>query len=121
MPRALVAIAARAADIAALDVVYANFRDEEGLRRDTLVGKSLGYKGKFAIHPAQLGPINEILSPLPEEVEYARRVVEAFEEAEAQGRGATSLDGKMVDVPIVKRARNLLATQDAILGSGRQA
>lgn len=121
MPRALVAIAARAADIAALDVVYANFRDEEGLRRDTLVGKSLGYKGKFAIHPAQLGPINEILSPLPEEVEYARRVVEAFEEAEAQGRGATSLDGKMVDVPIVKRARNLLATQDAILGSGQQA
>ena len=120
-PRAAVAIAARAADIPALDVVYANFRDEEGLRRDTLVGKSLGYKGKFAIHPAQLGPINEILSPLPEEVEYARRVVEAFEEAEAQGRGATSLDGKMVDVPIVKRARNLLAIQDAISGSGRQA
>ncbi len=120
-PRAAVAIAARAADIPALDVVYANFRDEEGLRRDTLVGKSLGYKGKFAIHPAQLGPINEILSPLPEEVEYARRVVEAFEEAEAQGRGATSLDGKMVDVPIVKRARNLLDIQDAISGSGRQA
>ena len=120
-PRAAVAIAARAADIPALDVVYANFRDEEGLRRDTLVGKSLGYKGKFAIHPAQLGPINEILSPLPEEVEYARRVVEAFEEAEAQGRGATSLDGKMVDVPIVKRARNLLDIQDAISSSGQQA
>ncbi len=120
MPRAAVAIAARAADVTALDVVYANFRDEEGLRRDTLVGKSLGYKGKFAIHPAQLGPINEILSPLPEEVEYARRVVEVFDEAEAQGRGATSLDGKMVDVPIVKRARNLLAIQDAISASGRQ-
>ena len=120
MPRAAVAIAARAAEITALDVVYANFRDEEGLRRDTLVGKSLGYKGKFAIHPAQLGPINEILSPLPEEVEYARRVVEAFEEAEAQGRGATSLDGKMVDVPIVKRARNLLAIQDAISASARE-
>ena len=120
MPRAAVAIAARAADVAALDVVYANFRDEEGLRRDAQLGKSLGYKGKFAIHPAQLGPINEILSPLPEEVEYARRVVEAFEEAEAHGRGATSLDGKMIDVPIVKRARNLLAMQDAIAGAGPQ-
>ena len=120
VPRAAVAIAARAADVAALDVVYANFRDEEGLRRDTQLGKSLGYKGKFAIHPAQLGPINEILSPLPEEVEYARRVVEAFEEAEAKGRGATSLDGKMIDVPIVKRARNLLAMQDAIVGAGPQ-
>ena len=120
MPRAAVAIAARAADVAALDVVYANFRDEAGLRRDTLVGKSLGYKGKFAIHPAQLAPINEILSPLPEEVEYARRVVEAFEESVAQGRGATSLDGKMIDEPVVKRARNLLAIQDAITGAGAQ-
>ncbi len=120
MPRAAVAIAARAADVTPIDVVYANFRDEEGLRRDTLVGKSLGYKGKFAIHPAQLGPINEILSPMPEEVEYARRVIAAFEESEAQGRGATSLDGKMIDEPVVKRARNLLTLQDAITGVGAQ-
>ena len=118
LPRAAVAIAARAADVIPLDIVYANFRDEDGLRRDTRLGKSLGYKGKFAIHPSQVGPINEILSPLPEEVEYARRVVTAFDEAEAQGRGATSLDGKMVDIPIVKRARNLLAIQEAIARAG---
>ena len=82
--------------------------------------RALGTRANSPFIPAQLGSINEILSPLPEEVEYARRVVEAFDEAEAQGRGATSLDGKMVDVPIVKRARNLLAIQDAISGAGHQ-
>ena len=113
MPRAMVAMAARAAEIIPLDIVYTNFRDEEGLRRDTQLGKSLGYKGKFAIHPAQVDPINELLSPLPDEIEYARKVVQAFEEAEANGRGSTSLDGKMIDVPIVKRARSLLAAVEA--------
>ncbi|SVD03857.1 uncharacterized protein METZ01_LOCUS356711, partial [marine metagenome] len=113
MPRAMVAMAARAAEILPLDIVYTNFRDEEGLRRDTQLGKSLGYKGKFAIHPAQVDPINELLSPLPDEIEYARKVVQAFEEAEANGRGSTSLDGKMIDVPIVKRARSLLAAVEA--------
>lgn len=113
MPRAMVAMAARAAEIVPLDIVYTNFRDEEGLRRDTQLGKSLGYKGKFAIHPAQVDPINELLSPLPDEIEYARKVVQAFEEAEANGRGSTSLDGKMIDVPIVKRARSLLAAVEA--------
>lgn len=113
MPRAMVAMAARAAEIVPLDIVYTNFRDEEGLRRDTQLGKSLGYKGKFAIHPSQVDPINELLSPLPDEIEYARKVVQAFEEAEANGRGSTSLDGKMIDVPIVKRARSLLAAVEA--------
>ena len=118
MPRAMVAIAARAANVVPLDMVYTNFRDEDGLRRDIQLGKSLGYKGKFAIHPSQVQPINEMFSPLPEEIEYARRVVVAFEEAEAQGRGATSLDGKMIDIPIVKRARSLLAMEDAGTGAG---
>lgn len=113
LPRAMVAMAASAAHVVPLDMVYTNFRDEEGLRRDIQLGKSLGYKGKFAIHPSQVRPINEMFSPLPEEIEYARRVVVAFEEAEAQGRGATSLDGKMIDIPVVKRARNLLALEEA--------
>jgi citrate lyase subunit beta/citryl-CoA lyase len=113
LPRAMVAIAARAADVVPLDIVYANFRDEDGLRRDIQLGKSLGYKGKFAIHPSQVQPINEMFSPLPEEIEYAKRVVAVFEEAEAQGKGATSLDGKMIDIPVVKRARSLLAMEEA--------
>jgi citrate lyase subunit beta/citryl-CoA lyase len=113
LPRAMVAIAATAAHVVPLDMVYPNFRNQDGLRRDIQLGKSLGYKGKFAIHPSQVQPINEMFSPLPEEIEYARRVVVAFEEAEAQGRGATSLDGKMIDIPVVKRARNLLAMEEA--------
>ncbi|MBI2855994.1 MAG: CoA ester lyase [Chloroflexi bacterium] len=114
LPRAMVAMAARAAHVVPLDIVYTNFRDEDGLRRDIQAGKSVGYKGKFAIHPSQVAPINSMYSPLPEEVEYARRVVEVFKEAEAQGRGATSLDGQMVDIPVVKRAESLLDMAQAI-------
>lgn len=113
-PRASVAVAAHAAEVLGFDTPYVNFRDPEGLQRDVQVALRLGFKGKFAIHPSQLETINSMFSPSPEEVEYARRVVEAFEEAEARGSGATSLDGKMIDVPIVKRARNLLALADSI-------
>ena len=107
--RSRVAVAARAADVLALDTPYVNFRDTEGLQRDAEQGLHLGFKGKFAIHPSQLETINATFSPSPKDVEYARRVIEASEEAEARGSGATSLDGKMIDVPIVKRARYLLA------------
>ena len=114
VPRALVAIAARATGRVALDVAYTSYRDQEGLMKDIEVGLKLGYKGKFAIHPSQLDIINRMFSPQPEDVEYARRVVEAWDQAEAAGRGATSLDGRMIDVPVVKRSRNLLALADAI-------
>ena len=114
VPRATMAIAARAAGIAALDGPYVAFRDPEGLRQDAQVARQLGYQGKFAIHPSQIDIINETFSPRAEEVEYARRVVEAWSQAEANGRGSLDLDGKMVDVPVVKRARNLLALVEAI-------
>lgn len=112
--RAAVALAAHAAGVLPFDTPYANFRDLEGLRRDTAKGISLAYKGRFAIHPAQLPVIHELFSPTPQEIEYAKRVLQAAQEAEAQGRGATALDGKMIDAPIVKRAQRLLAAADAI-------
>ena len=117
-PRATIAIAARAAGVAALDSPYVAFRNPEGLRQDAGVARQLGYTGKFAIHPAQIDPINELFSPLPEDVAYARRVMEAWHEAEAAGRGSLNLDGKMVDVPVVKRAQNLLALAEAINSAG---
>ena len=117
-PRATIAIAARAAGVAALDSPYVAFRNPEGLRQDAGVARQLGYTGKFAIHPAQIDPINELFSPLPEDVAYARRVMEAWNEAEAAGRGSLNLDGKMVDVPVVKRAQNLLALAEAINNAG---
>ncbi|MFQ5938330.1 MAG: HpcH/HpaI aldolase/citrate lyase family protein [Acidiferrobacterales bacterium] len=104
----VVCVAARAADVLALDTPYFQFRDADGLRRDAIAAKQCGFKGKFAIHPAQIDIINEIFSPTATEIEHARRVVAAFEEAERQGRGSTSLDGKVIDVPVVKRARALL-------------
>ena len=117
-PRATIAIAARAAGVAALDSPYVAFRNPEGLRQDAGVARQLGYTGKFAIHPAQIDPINELFSPLSEDVAYARRVMEAWNEAEAAGRGSLNLEGKMVDVPVVKRAQNLLALAEAINNAG---
>jgi citrate lyase subunit beta/citryl-CoA lyase len=114
--RATVAVAARAAGVASLDGPYVAFRNPEGLRKDAGVARQMGYTGKFAIHPAQIDTINELFSPLPEDVAYARRVMEAWQEAEANGRGSLDLDGKMVDVPVVKRAQNLLALVDEIEG-----
>ena len=113
-PKATVAVAARAARVAALDGPYVRYRDEEGLRKETELSLKLGYNGKFAIHPGQLDVINGMFGPQPDQMEYARRVLEAWDQAEASGKGSTSLDGRMIDVPVVKRARNLLAQADAI-------
>ena len=104
----VIATAARAAGVLALDTPYVSFRDEEGLIKDANQAKSIGYKGKFAIHPAQITPINKCFSPSPEEINYANRVLEVFETAKKEGRGSTSLDGQMIDVPVVKRAQGLL-------------
>lgn len=114
VPRSIMCIAARAANVLALDTPYFLFRDPEGLQHNALASKKIGFKGKFAIHPAQLDIINATFSPSPAEIDYARRVVAAFEEAEHAGQGATSLDGKVVDVPVVKRARALLEVADSM-------
>lgn len=106
--RNTVCIAARAAGVAALDTPYFQYRNEDGLRTSVGAGKAMGFKGKFAIHPAQIGGINSGFSPSESELAHAQRVVAAFEEAERSGRGSTSLDGRVIDVPVVKRARALL-------------
>ena len=107
-PRSVVAVAAKAAGITAIDTPYVNFRDNNGLEQEIKSVLPLGFKAKFAIHPGQLQSINNLFSPSEEAIEYANKVIEVFEEAERDGSGATSLDGKMIDVPVVKRARNLL-------------
>lgn len=109
VPRRLVAMAARAAGVPALDTPYFAFRNEQGLRSAAAASRAMGFRGRFAIHPAQIEPLNECFSPTAEEIEHARRVVAAFEAAAARGRGSTSLDGQVIDVPVVKRARALLA------------
>jgi len=101
-------VAARAAHVLALDTPYFNLRNVDGLRDDALKAKSIGFKGKFAIHPEQIGTLNECFSPSAQEIAHAERVVAAYDEAEARGRASTSLDGWVIDVPVVKRARALL-------------
>ena len=117
-PRTVVCVAARAADVLALDTPYFSFRDPEGLRRHVLAAKRYGFRGKFAIHPDQIDIINETFSPSPAEVEQARRVVAAFEAAEQQGRGSTSLGGQVIDVPVVRRAQRLLEVAEQMGGGG---
>lgn len=100
--------AARAAGLRAVDGPVADHRDEEGLREACLVARSLGYDGKWCIHPAQVGTVNEVFSPTEGEVGWAEKVVGAYEEANAAGSGAVSVDGQMIDAASVRMARNVL-------------
>lgn len=106
--RSAICTAAHAAGVLALETPYFRFRDLEGLRSDSLAARALGFKGRFAIHPGQIATIAECFRPSADEVAKARRIVAAFEDAEASGRGSTSLDGMVIDVPVVKRARAVL-------------
>lgn len=92
-----------------IDQVWTTLRDEEGLRLDCELGRSLGFRGKACIHPEQVPVVNDAFSPSSEELARAREVVRAFESAAANGRGAVDLDGEMIDLPVAARARELLA------------
>jgi citrate lyase beta subunit len=103
-----IVVAARAADLRVVDGPVADYRDEEGLRKACLVARSLGFDGKWCIHPAQAETVNEVFSPTEREVEGAQKVVSAYEKAGAGGVGSISVDGKMVDAASIKMARNTL-------------
>jgi citrate lyase beta subunit len=91
------------------DLVHVDTRDHEGLEAEARLARSLGFRGKACIHPAQVAIVNRVFSPTGEERERARRVVEAYERGLADGRGAVALDGEMIDLPVVERARRILA------------
>ena len=110
----LCVLAARAHAIAALDGVHNALRDEDGLRAECGQGRDMGFDGKTLIHPAQIGPANEIFAPGAEEVDRARREIEAFEAAQAEGRGVAVLDGRLVEGLHVETARATLARAEAI-------
>jgi len=117
--RSQIAVAARAAGIQAIDTPWIDLADKEGLVNDSRLARQLGYKGKLLIHPDQIESVNKVFSPSKEEVEYAKKVVEAFKEAEAKGLGAISLEGKMVDVANYRQAKDLLSLVDAISAKER--
>ncbi len=103
-----IVVAARAAAVRVLDGPVADYSDEEGLRRSCMIARSLGFDGKWCIHPAQIAVVNETFSPTDREVEWAKKVVAAYEEANATGSGSVSVDGHMVDAASIKLARNTL-------------
>jgi citrate lyase subunit beta/citryl-CoA lyase len=103
-----IVVATRAAGVRALDGPVADYGDEEGLRRSCVVARSLGFDGKWCIHPTQIEIVNEIFSPTEKEVDWAKKVIAAYEEANTAGSGSVSVDGQMVDAASVKLARNTL-------------
>ncbi|MEA5137232.1 MAG: aldolase/citrate lyase family protein [Candidatus Fimivivens sp.] len=111
--RNAIALAARAAGIQAIDTVYADINDEDGLVEDTLSIKNIGYDGKVAIHPRQVDRINELFTPTDKEIDKAMRIFAAIREANARNSGVIALDGKMIDAPVVARAHRTLAIAKA--------
>jgi len=107
-----ITVAARAAGIDAVDGPFANFKDEEGYRREAQRAKALGMVGKWAIHPAQVQPALDVFSPTREEVDRARRIEKAYREAEAVGLGAAQFEGAMIDVAVLRLTQNVLRKAD---------
>jgi citrate lyase beta subunit len=91
------------------DLVHLQIADDEGLAAECRLAKSLGFRGKACIHPQQIGIVNREFTPNEHEIAWARRVLTAFENGERSGRGAIALDGEMIDLPVVERARGVLA------------
>lgn len=120
-PRMAIALACHAANVLAIDSVYTDVRDKEGLIRETRLVRQMGFQGKFVIHPDQVSPVNQNFIPSEEETGYARRVVEAFEVAVTQGQASTPLDGKMIDAPVAERAKKLLTLTESIAKKERTA
>jgi len=106
--RSATVIAAASARKLAFDGIWPDIRDAAGLRADSLRARRLGFSGKTLVHPDQIAVANEVFSPTAAEVEEARRIVRAFDEALGRGDGAVALDGQMLDAPVVDRARRVL-------------
>jgi citrate lyase subunit beta / citryl-CoA lyase len=111
-------LAAREAGKVILDGVYNDVRDAEGFQVEARQGFEMGFDGKTLVHPSQVEPTNRIWAPTDVQVEHAQRVIAAFEEAEAEGRGVVTVDGRMVENLHVENARRTLATADAIAALG---
>lgn len=106
--RSMIVAAATVAGIQASDTVFSDLNDLEGLIKETALARELGFDGKGAINPRQLAPIHRAFSPTEDELSYAARVVEASDSAAQAGSGAVALDGKMIDKPVLERAKRLL-------------
>lgn len=115
---AMALLGAREAGKAILDGVYNDVRDADGFRAEAEQGKAMGFDGKTLVHPSQVEPANEVWAPSEDEIDFSRRVIAAFESAEAAGKGVVTVDGRMVENLHVDNARRILATAAAIAARG---
>lgn len=106
--RSAVITACAANDLQAIDMVYIDFRDTEGLRVEARQAAGFGFSGKQVIHPDQVVPVQEAFTPSDEAIAYAQRVVETFMSSQKDGKGAYALDGRMIDMPLLKNAQKVL-------------
>lgn len=106
--RSRIVVAAKAAQVAALDTPFTDVDDEEGLIKDATFAKDLGFDGKTVISPRHIDNVNKVFTPSEEEIQYAKRVIEAIKQGKAEGKGVISLDGEMIDAPIVARAEKTM-------------
>ncbi len=106
--RCAIVNAARAAGIDALDTVFSDVDDMDGFEKEVRLIKQLGFDGKSIINPRQIAPINAIFTPTEKEIEKSRRIIAALKEAESRGSGVVSLNGKMIDRPVVLRAQRVI-------------
>lgn len=111
--RSMIVNAARAAGIAALDTVYSDVNNEEGFRAEAELIKKLGFDGKSVINPRQIQPLHDVFNPSEKDIAKALAIMEAIKEAESRGSGVISLNGKMIDKPVVERARYILERAEA--------
>ena len=111
--RSQILLAARAAGIYAFDTVFSDVNDEEGFRKETELIKQLGFDGKSVINPRQVEPVHEIYTPTQKEIEKSIRVIKAAQDAKKRGSGVVSLNGKMIDKPIIERAERALSLAKA--------
>ena len=115
-PRARLTIACRAAALdPPLDTPFMiDLKDQEALEADAIRAKQFGFQGKLCIHPNQVDICNKIFSPTQKEIEYAHKVIAAFNEAEAAGTAVIQVDGKFIDPPVVKQAKRVVKMADSI-------
>ena len=111
-------MAARLAGKVILDGVYNDINDDGGFRAEALQGKQFGFDGKTLIHPSQVEPCNDVFAPSDDEIEHSRKVIAAFNEAQAEGRGVVTVDGRMIENLLVDNALRILAVADAIAALG---
>ena len=106
--RSMIVMGAKAAGIQASDTVFSDINDMEGLIREAEFARSIGFDGKGLIHPSQIEPVHSVFSPSSDEIEYAKKVVDAMREAEEKGMGVIALGRKMIDKPVLERAKRVL-------------